>query len=77
MARAVTYVTPLTRLTSIKRKFKWTQVEQDAFDKINRIVECNNLLTYPDFNKTFKIHTNDIAFQLGEVISQKEKPINF
>ena len=44
-------LSPLTRLTSIKWKFKWTQVGQDAFDKINRIVERDNLLTYPDFNE--------------------------
>ena len=31
----------------------------------------NTLLTYPDFNETFKIHTNASAFQLGAVISQK------
>ena len=37
----------LTRLTSIKRILKWTQVEQDAFDKIKRIVARGTLLTYP------------------------------
>ena len=26
---------PLTILTSIKRKFKWTQVEKDAFEKLS------------------------------------------
>ena len=51
--------------------------EQDTFNKIKRIMSCNTLLTYPDFNKTFKIHTNTRAFQLGEVISQKRKPISF
>ena len=25
---------PLTKLTSIKNKFKWTNVEQDDFDEI-------------------------------------------
>ena len=67
----------ITKLTSIKRNFKWTQVEQDDFDEIKRIVACNTLLTYPDFNETFKIHTDAIAFQLGAVISQKYKPIAF
>ena len=67
----------LTRSTSIKRKFKLTEVEQDIFNKIKRIVDRNTLLTYPDFNETFKICTNDSAFQLGVVISQKGKPIDF
>ena len=33
--------------------------------------------TYPDFNETFKIHTDASAFQLGAVIIQKGKPIAF
>ena len=56
-------LSPLTRLTSIKRGFTWTQVEQDAFGKIKRIVARDNLLTYIDLNETFKIHTNASAFQ--------------
>ena len=68
---------PLTKLTYINRKFKWTKFEQDAFEKIKRIMAHNTLLTYPDFNETFKIHTNASAFQLGAVISQKGKPIDF
>ena len=68
---------PLTISMSINRKFKWAQVEQDAFDKIKRIMARNNLLTYPGFNETFKIHTNASAFQLGAVVSQKGKPIAF
>ena len=62
---------------SIDRKFKWTQVEQDAFDEIKRIMACDNLLTYLDFNETFKIHTDAREFQLEAVIIQKGKPIAF
>ena len=68
---------PKNKLTSIKRKFKWTKVEQDASDKIKRVVERNTLLTYPDFNETFKIYSDAIVFQLGAVIIQKGKPIAF
>ena len=66
---------PLTKITF--RNFKWTQVEQDAFDKIKRIVVRDTLLTYPYFYETFKIHTDASAFQLGAVISKKVKPIAF
>ena len=67
---------PLTRLTSIKRKFKWAQAEQDDFKKIKRIVARDTLLTYLYFNETFKIHTDASAFQLGAVIIHKVKPID-
>ena len=55
---------PITRLMYIKRKFKRTQVRKHAFNKIKRIVARNNLLTYPDSNETFKIHTDASALQL-------------
>ena len=35
----------------------------------------DDLLTYSDFNQTFKTHTDASAFQLGSVIRQKGKPI--
>ena len=66
--------TSLTRLTSIKKKFKCKQVKQDDIYIIKRIVACDTLLNYTDFNENFKIHTNSRAFQLGAVISQKGKP---
>ena len=66
----------LTKLTSIKCRFKWTQAEQDDFGKIKLIVARDTLLAYPCFNEIFKIHTNGSAFQLGGVISQKGKPID-
>ena len=68
---------PLTRLTSIKWVFKWTQVKKYAFNEIRRIVARDTFLSYPYFNETFKIHTNASTFQLGAVISQKGRPISF
>ena len=70
-------ISPLDKLTSIKRNFKWTQVEKDTFDKIKRIVARDTLSTYSDFNQTYKIHTDASVFQLGAVIGQKVKPIAF
>ena len=68
---------PLTKLKSIKRNFKWTEVEQDVLDENKRIVARDTLLTYPGFNELFKIHTDAIVFLLVAVISQKFKPIYF
>ena len=42
-------VAPLPRFTSIKTKFKWTQVEKVTFDEIKQIMACDNLSTYPNF----------------------------
>ena len=61
---------PLTALTSPKAKFKWTDVEQKAFDDIRRTVTHDTLLAYPDFNKRFDINTDANDYQLGAVIIQ-------
>ena len=76
-ARRSHTLAPLTKIASNRTKFKWTKIKLDDFNKIKRIVVCNNLSTCPDFNETFKIHTNARNFQLGAVISQKFKPISF
>ena len=43
---------PLTRIM-LKMNYRSTKIEQDAFDKIKRIVVRDTLLTYPDFNENF------------------------
>ena len=67
---------PLTAITSNKVKFKWTDVEQKAFDDIKCDVAHDTLLMYPDFNKRFYIHTDASNYQLVSVIIHKIKPID-
>ena len=55
---------PLTNITSSKVKLKWTKIKQYALYEIKRIVTCDTLSAYPEFNEEFKIHTNTIKFQL-------------
>ena len=45
------------------------------FDK--KIISRKTLLSYPDFDKLFDIHTDASDLQLGAVISQNNKPITF
>ena len=70
-------LTPLMCLTSANVKFEWTDVKQKAFDKIKQIVGRETLLSYPDFNLPFEIHTDASHTQLGAVISQNDMPIAF
>ena len=58
-------------------EFKWTQIEQDEFNEIKRIVAHDTLLARPYFNKKINIHTDDINFQLVALIIHKGKPIVF
>ena len=68
---------PLTKLTGANAKWRWTEVEQNAFDTMKAIVSKGALLAYPDFNQPFDIHTDASHTQLGAVISQKGVPIAF
>ena len=68
---------PLTELTSEKKPFTWTEKCDKAFQTMKRILSKEVLLTYPDFNQPFDIHTDASDVQLGAVISQKGKPIAF
>jgi hypothetical protein len=68
---------PLTELCSKTEKFQWTETEQQAFEKAKRIISKEVLLTYPNFNETFEIHTDASDQQIGSVIAQKGKPIAF
>ena len=70
-------LSPLTKLMSKEAKWRWTEVEQKAFDTMKRIVGQEALLAYPNFNERFDIHTDASHTQLGAVISQNGKPIAF
>ena len=40
-------------------------------------ISKNTLLSYPDFNKEFVIHTDASNLQIRSVISQKRRPLAF
>ena len=67
----------LSDMTSSKVKWKWTEKHQEAFDNMKQVVAKETLLTYPDFNKPFTIHTDASKLQLGACISQDGKPVAF
>jgi hypothetical protein len=50
------YSAPLTNLISKNAKFVWGAEQQQAFDKIKKIISCETLLAFPDFNKEFHIY---------------------
>ena len=56
---------------------EWTDVHQEAFDNMKKLIAKETLLTYPDFNKPFEIHTDASDVQLGPCILQDGKPVAF
>ena len=68
---------PLSKMTSTKEKFLWTEEHSQAFQNMKLLIARETLITYPDFNKTFDIYTDASNVQLGACISQEGKPIAF
>jgi RNase H-like domain found in reverse transcriptase len=68
---------PLSFLTSATAKWDWTEQCQKAFEDMKKLIAKEILLTYPNFNKTFEIHTDASKVQLGACISQEGRPVAF
>ncbi len=66
---------PLSAFLSVKVKYKWGENKQKAFNAIMHFISRQTLLTYPDFDQPFDIHTDASNIQLGAVIFQENKPI--
>jgi hypothetical protein len=70
-------LTPLTELTQKNIKFEWTKKHQQAFDSLKNSLACQVVLAYPDFKVPFEIYTDASKYQIGSVITQKDKPLAF
>ena len=70
-------LSPLPKPCSMKVKFKWTDIENNAFIATKKIVGADALISYPNFIKKFIIHTYARKTQLGGVISQDGNPSIF
>jgi hypothetical protein len=67
----------LTALTKKNIKFEWTKEHQQAFDSLKNSLAREVVLAYPDFSVPFEIYTDALKYQIGSVITQKDKPLAF
>ena len=68
---------PLTKICSTKVNFKCTAVEKNSFIDMEEILGRDVLLSYTNFRRKFIIQTDARKMQLGVVMSQNGKPIDF
>ena len=68
---------PLTEAASGPkgRKILWNDALESSFKELKRIVSAEMLLSYLGWKLTFTVHTDASDKQLGDVISQNNKPI--
>ncbi|CAG8490884.1 12557_t:CDS:2 [Cetraspora pellucida] len=62
---------PLHNLLKKNVSYKWEQEQQVAFDKLKEHLTSAPVLQYPDFSRTFFLHTDASGTGLGAVLAQK------
>ena len=60
-----------------KRPCYWNDTHQAAFDSIKKCLARETILAYPNYGEIFDIYTDASTRQLGAVITQNGKPIDF
>ena len=72
---------PINSLLRTENYFKWTNVQQDAFEQLKQAITTPPVLIYPDFSKPFLLTTDASNEALGAVLSQgkvgSDKPIAY
>lgn len=63
---------PLTRLLKKNTPFVWTREQEQAMDKIKRILTSSPVLATPDFTKQFIIHVDACDLGGGAVLQQQD-----
>ncbi len=67
-----------TRKNKVKKTpWHWDSIHQIVFDNVKATIIKELVLAYPDFSKPFEIYTDASTKQLGVVITQENRPIEF
>ena len=64
-------------MTSKKAIWNWTQKHQKTLESMEKAIQRETLLVYPNFRKLFVIHMDASKVQLGTVISQDNQLMAF
>ena len=59
------------------KDFKWTDRQQQAFEKLKTVMTSAPVLRIPDVTKDFQLHTDASGTCLGAVLSQEGHPVAY
>lgn len=72
---------PLTELTKVKIKFRWTSKAEDSFVKLKSMLVSAPVLAMPDYSRPFSIACDASDIAIGAVLTQdfdgEEHPIGY
>ena len=63
-----TITTPLTDMLKKRKVWEWSQVCQDAFDRLKRAITEEPILALPDYTKPYEVQTDASDFAIGGVL---------
>ena len=63
---------PLNRLLRKKVNYRWTNDQQEAFEKLKGCLILASILAYLDFEKLFMVYTDASTIAVGAILSQKD-----
>ena len=61
---------PLTELTKKDKPYEWTQICQQAFNKVKMLLTTTPVLVHPDFGLPFHVHCDACGKGVGAMLSQ-------
>ena len=64
---------PLYKLTHKKVPFVWSEIHENAFQKIKKVIRNIKQLQLPDFKKEFYVETDASHHSLGAVLMQRDE----
>lgn len=60
-----------------KDSYKWSEVEQCAFDALKATLGCTPVLALPNFSQEFQVETDASGLGIGAILSQRGHPIAY
>ena len=77
MWRKPAHTSSSEKLCLTKIKFKWTDVDNNTFIDMKKILGYEVVLYYPNFSEIFITHTDARNMHIGGAITQNRKLIAF
>ena len=68
---------PLTELTKKNVRFRWTESQRQAFQKLKSILTSSRVMAHPNPNKLFEIRIDASEKAIGGVLEQEGRPVAY
>ncbi len=63
----------LTELTKKNVRFRWTNIEQEAFDTLKQLLVSSHVMAHPQQGKPYKLYTDACDYAVGAILVQSDE----